>query len=267
MTSLSHTLGDSTTMLRRDLLRSVRNPMMTLSGLMTPIIMLALFNYVFGGAIGSGIGASLGMSHGGAYINYLAPAIIIMTVGSGCASTAVNLVTDLNEGIVTRFRTMAIARASVLNGQVLGSMIRTVVSAVLVTGVAFLMGFRPTADLVAWIKVFGMVALFALALTWMGVLFGLVGKTPAGANSLAQLFQLLLPFTSSAFVPTASMSGAVRWFADNQPFTVVINTLRGLLFGTPIGGHNAMLAIAWCIGIALFGYVCARAAYNRGPAQ
>jgi ABC-2 type transport system permease protein len=188
-----------------------------------------------------------------------------MAVGSGCATTAVNLVTDMNEGIITRFRTMAIARASVLTGTVLGSLIRTMNSVSILVAVALLMGFRPTADVASWIVVLGVIALFALGVTWMGVVFGLVGKTPAGANSLSLIF-LLLAFTSSAFVSTESMPGAVRWYADYQPFTPVINTLRGLLFATPIG-NNAMLAVAWSLGLALVGYVLARGVYNRGSGR
>ena len=252
MNTLSLALRDTKTMLRRDAKHSLRRINMTLSGLLTPIVMLVLFNYVFGGAIGASLG---GAANGVAYINYLAPAIIIMTVGSGCATTAINLVMDMNEGIINRFRTMAIARSSVLTGQVLGSLIRTMISVILVTGVALLIGFRPTANLVEWILAVGLTVLFTFALTWMGVLFGLVGKSPAGANSLSLIFQLILPLTSSAFVPVASMAGWARWFAEHQPFTPVVNTLRGLLLGTPIG-NNAILAIAWCVGLALVGYLC-----------
>ncbi|MGZ3675672.1 MAG: ABC transporter permease [Ktedonobacterales bacterium] len=260
MSTLSYVMRDSATMLRRDVKHSVRFPMMTLSGLGTPIIMLALFNYFYGGTIGAGLG---GVAHGGPYINYLAPAIIIMTVASGCASTAVTFVTDMNEGIIARFRTMAIARASVLTGTVLGSLIRTMLTIGLVIGVALLMGFRPTADPASWLAALGLIALFTLAVTWMGVVFGLVGKSPAGANSLSLIF-LLLVFTSSGFVDTASMPAGVRWFAEYQPVTPVINTLRGLLLGTPIG-NSAVLAIAWSVSLTLVGYLWARAMYNRDP--
>jgi ABC-2 type transport system permease protein len=231
---------------------------MTLSGLMVPIIMLLLFNYVWGGAIGAGLG---GLAHSGAYINYLAPGIIIMTVGSGCPTTAINLCMDMSEGIIARFRTMAISRSSVLTGQVLGSLIRTLITVCILIGVALLMGFRPTVNPLAWLAALGLIALFTLAITWMGVLFGLVGKTPAGANSLSLIFQLLA-FTSSAFVRPDSMPVGVRWFAEYQPFTPAIDTLRGLLLGTPIG-NSAILAIAWCIGLTLFGYLMARTVYNR----
>jgi ABC-2 type transport system permease protein len=236
---------------------------MTLSGLLTPIVTLVLFVYVFGGTLGAGLG---GVAHGGAYINYVAPAIILMTVGSGCATTAINLCMDMSEGIITRFRTMAISRASVLTGQVLGSLIRTMITIVLVIGVALLMGFRPTAGPVAWIAALGVIALFTLAITWMGVVFGLVGKTPAGANSLSLIFQLL-SFTSSAFVRPDSMPTGVRWFAEYQPFTPVIDTLRGLLLGTPISGNSAVLAVAWCAVLILVGYLWARAVYNRDPVK
>jgi ABC-2 type transport system permease protein len=262
MSTLSYALRDATTMLRRDIRHSLRRISMTLSGLGTPIIMLVLFNDFFGGAIGAGLGS---VAHGGAYINYLAPGIIIMTVGSGCATTAINLCMDMSEGIIARFRTMAIARASVLTGQVLGSLIRTMITVGLVFTVALLMGFRPTANPVAWIAALGLIALLTLAVTWMGVAFGLVGKTPAGANSLSLIF-LLLAFTSSAFVRPASMAGWVRWFSEYQPFTPVIDTLRGLLLGTPTGA-STVLAIAWCVGLALAGYLWARALYNRGPVR
>jgi ABC-2 type transport system permease protein len=259
MSTLSFTLRDSATMLRRDIRHSLRNFTMTLSGLLTPIVMMALFVYVFGGTMGIGLGS-------GAYINYVAPAIILMTVGSGCATTAINLCMDMSEGIITRFRTMAISRASVLTGQVLGSLIRTMITIVLVLGVALLMGFRPSAGPVAWIAVLGLIVLFTFAITWMGVVFGLVGKTPAGANSLSLIFQLLLPFTSSAFVRTDSMPVGVRWFASYQPFTPVIDTLRGLLLGSPIG-NSAILAVAWCVVLTLVGYLWARAVYNRDPVK
>lgn len=257
MSNLTFTVRDSMTMLQRDALHSLRRISMTVSGVATPTIMLLLFNYVFGGAMGKGLG--------GSYINYLAPGIIIMTVGSGVATTAINLCMDMSEGIIARFRTMAISRASVLTGQVIGSVIRTMISVGLVIGVSLLIGFRPSADVVAWIEALGLVALLALAVTWMGMVFGLVGKTPAGANSLSLIF-LLLAFTSSAFVSTASMPSWMRPFAEYQPFTPAIDAVRGLLMGTPIG-NSAILSVVWSIGLALVGYLLARAVYNREPAR
>jgi ABC-2 type transport system permease protein len=262
MSTLSYAMRDSATMLRRDLRHSLRNLMMTVSGVLTPVFMLLLFVEVFGGTLGAGLG---GVSHR-AYVDYVTPAIVIMTVGSGCATTAVNLCMDMSEGIITRFRTMAISRASVLTGQVLGSVIRTMISVGLVIGVALLMGFRPTAGLASWIAAIGVIALYTFALTWLAVVFGLVTKTPAGANSLSLIPQLLLPFTSSAFVRPDSMPAGVRWFAENQPVTPVIDTLRGLLLGDSIG-NSGMVAVAWCAGIALVGYLWARAAFNRNAAR
>jgi ABC-2 type transport system permease protein len=260
MSALSFALRDSATMLRRDARHSLRRLSMTLSGLLTPTLMLALFNYVFGGAMGAGLG---GLAHGGTYIDYITPGIIAMTVGSGCATTAINLCMDISEGIIARFRTMAISRASVLTGQVLGSVTRTMLSVALVIGAALLMGFRPTASLAAWVAAIGLIALLTFGITWMGVVFGLVGKTPAGANSLSLIF-LLLAFTSSAFVRPETMPAGVRWFATYQPLTPAIDTLRGLLLGTPIG-DSAVLAIAWCAILTLVGYLWARAVYNRAP--
>jgi ABC-2 type transport system permease protein len=262
MSTLSFALRDSATMLRRDVQHSLRN-FSIVFGLLVPIIMLLLFNYVFGGAIGAGQGL---VARGGAYINYLAPGILVMTVGSGCAATALNLCMDMSEGIITRFRTMAIFRTSVLLGQVLGSLIRTLISVGLIIGVALLMGFRPMASLVAWCASLGLIALLTLAIMWMGVVFGLVGKTPAGANSLSLIFQLLA-YTSSAFVSPDSMPAGVRWFAEYQPFTPIIDTLRGLLLGTPISGTSAVLAVVWCAVLILVGYLWARAVYNRDPVK
>jgi ABC-2 type transport system permease protein len=259
MTTLAYTLRDSATMLRRDGRHSLRNLPMTLSGVATPTIMLVLFNYVYGGAMGAGLG---GATLSGNYINYIAAGVIAMTVATGCETTAINLCMDMSEGIIARFRTMAISRASVLTGQVVGSVIRTMLSVGLVIGVAFLMGFRPTASLMAWIAAIGLIAVFAFAITWMGVAFGLIGKTPAGANSLSLIF-LLLAFTSSAFVNPETIPAGIRWFAEYQPFTPVIDTLRGLLLGTPIPNNSAILAIAWCVALALVGYLWARAVYNR----
>jgi ABC-2 type transport system permease protein len=262
MSTLSYTLRDSTTMLRRNVRHSLRYPAMTISGMTVPIFFLLLFVGVVGSTLRAGL---TGASVVGHYINYLAPGIFLMTAGAGAASTAVGICTDMSEGIIARFRTMAITRASVLTGQVLGSFIRTMVSGVLVVGVAVGLGFRPTATPVEWVATAGMFAGLTLALTWLAVAFGLVAKTPEGANSLS-LIMLVLPFVSSAFVPPDSMPAGVRWFAQNQPFTPVINTLRGLLTGTPIG-HSAVLAAAWCAGIAAVGYLWARRRYDHNRAR
>jgi len=218
---------------------------------------MLLFVYVFGGAMSSRLGAAT------SYVNYLVPGILMMTLGSGCAATAIGVNMDMTEGIVARFRIMSISRASVLTGRVVGSMIRTLISVVLVIGVALLIGFRPSAGPAQWLAAFGFIALLTLALTWLAIAFGMSAKSVAGANSSTLLLQFG-PFISSGFVPPDTMPVGVRWFAENQPFTSMIETMRGLLLGTPIG-NSAYIAIAWCIAIALIGYLWSRTAYNRDP--
>jgi ABC-2 type transport system permease protein len=263
MSTLSYAVRDSATMLRRDVRHSLRFPMMSLSSVGMPILFLLLFAGVFGSTLRAGLGTAA--SPGGHYIDYLAPGIILMTACAGAEVTAVNVCGDMTEGIIARFRTMAISRASVLTGQVLGSLLRTLISGVLVVAVAIGLGFRPTATPLEWVAVAGVFALLTLAVTWLTVAFGLFAKTPAGANSLS-LIVVMLPFVSSAFVPTGSMPAGVRWFAQNQPFTPIIETLRGLLTGTPIG-HSAILAVAWCAGIAAVGYLWARTRYDHNRAR
>ncbi len=256
----AYALSDAATMLRRDFLHLRRYPLMTISGIVTPTVMLLLFVFVFGGAMGSNFGAA-----GGSYVNYLVPGILLMTLGSGCAATAVGVNMDMTEGIVARFRIMAISRASVLTGRVVGSMIRTLISVVLVVGVALIAGFRPTAGPAQWLAAAGYIALLTLALTWLAIALGLAAKSPEGANGSTLLLQFG-PFISSGFVRPETMPAGVRWFAENQPYTPMIETLRGLLLGTPIGS-SAVVAAAWCIAIALGGYLWARVAYNRYPAR
>jgi ABC-2 type transport system permease protein len=260
MSALAIALSDSATLTRRDLRHALRYPVMTISGISVPVLILLLFNYVFGRAIGAGLAA------GTRYIDFLAPAIILMTVGSGTAAIAINVSQDMTEGIVDRFRTMAIFRASVLVGQVIGGMARTMLSIVLVLAVALLVGFRPTAGPIEWLAALGLIALFAFALTWLAVALGLLSKSPAAANTSTMPFQFLLPFTSSAFVPVDSLPSGLRWFAAHQPFTLVIETLRALLLGTP-NTRDAGLAVAWCIGIALVGFLWSRAIFNHNTVR
>jgi ABC-2 type transport system permease protein len=262
MTTLSYALRDSVTMLRRDFRHSLRYPAMTIGGVAVPVVFLLLFVGVFGNTLHAGLGAA---TSGASYVNYLVPGIMLMTAGAAAAATAINVCIDMNEGIIARFRTMAISRISVLTGQVVGSLIRTLVSGALVMAVALAVGFRPTATPVEWIAATGLFIMLTLALTWLTVAFGLVARTPAGANSLS-LIPEFLPFISSAFVPPDTMPVGVRWFAQNQPFTPIIETLRGLLTGTPIGS-NAVLAVAWCVGIAAVGYLWARTRYDRLPTR
>ncbi|MCB5908286.1 ABC transporter permease [Streptomyces pinistramenti] len=259
MSSLSYAAGDSLTMLRRNLKHALRYPSMTVTVVAMPLVMLLLFNYVFGGALGSGIsGAPTG---GGSYIDYVAPGIILMAATSGALSTAISVCSDMTEGIVNRFRTMSISRASFLTGHVVGSVIQTLISIALVLGVALLMGFRPTATPVEWLATIGVLTLLILALTWLAAAMGLIAKNVETAGNLPMPLTFL-PFLGSAIVPPESMPAGLRWFAEYQPFTPVIETLRGLLMGTEIG-NNWLIALAWCLGLTLTGYLWARTAFTR----
>jgi ABC-2 type transport system permease protein len=257
MSTLSYAVGDSATMLRRNLRHALRYPSMTISTIAMPVLILLLFNYAFGGALAAGIAG------GSDYIDYVAPGIILMAATSGSVTTAVAVCADMTEGIINRFRTMAIARTSVLTGHVLGSMIQTLISIALVIAIAIALGFRPTAGPAEWIAAIGLLALVTFTLTWLSAAFGLVTKSVEAASNAA-LPLTLLPLIGSAIVPTDSMPSVMRAFAENQPFTPIIETLRGLLMGTAIG-DSALLAVAWSVGLALAGYLWARAAFNREP--
>jgi len=261
MSARSYAMRDSVTMLRRNLRHALRYPSLTLGTLLIPVLVLLLFVGVFGGTLGAGIGGSNGRA---SYIAFVAPAIIVMAATSGSVSTAVSVAADMTAGIINRFRTMAISPASVLTGHVVGSVIQTLISIGLVIGVAVLMGFRPNADLVEWFAAIGLLTLVTLALTWLSAGAGLVAKSVESASNLPTPF-VFLPFLGSGFVPTESMPAGVRWFAENQPFTPIIETLRGLLTGTPIG-NDAVIALAWGVALTLAGYLGARAAFRRDPA-
>jgi ABC-2 type transport system permease protein len=239
----------------------LRYPSMTLMLAGMPVIFLLLFVYVFGGTLGAGLhGASGGRA---AYVNFVTPGIVLITVAGAATGTAVSVAMDMTEGIVARFRTMAISRASVLTGHVVGSVIQTLLSMAVVIGVALAIGFRPSARPLQWIAAAGVLTMLVLALTWLSVALGLASKTVESASN-APMPLMLLPFLGSGFVTTQSMPAGLRWFAENQPFTPVINTLRGLLLGTPIG-NSAIIAIAWSAGIALVGYLWAKKLFNRDP--
>jgi len=261
MSTLSYALTDSATMLRRQLRHMQRYPSMTLLILGLPVVFLLLFVYVFGGTLGAGLG---GVAHSRAvYVNYVTPGIILLTVAAAAQATAISVAMDMTEGIIARFRTMAISRASVLTGHVLGSMIQSMLGVGIIIGIAALIGFRPTAGAAAWIAAIGVLAMISFALIWLSVALGLVSKNVETASNLP-MFLLLLPFLGSGFVPTASMPAGLRWFAEYQPFTPATQTVRGLLMGMPVG-NNAIIAAAWCAGIALLSYLWARKLYNRDP--
>jgi ABC-2 type transport system permease protein len=263
MSTLAYAARDSRTMLRRNLRRMQRYPSMTLMLIGIPVIFLLLFVYVFGGTLGAGLG---GISGGRAeYANYVVPGILLISIASGATGTATSVAMDMTEGIIARFKTMAIFRPSVLAGHVLGSVIQTVISLAVLIGVALLVGFRPNANPLEWLAAAGILVAISFAITWLSVAFGLASKTVEGASNLPMPL-ILLPFLGSGFVPTESMPTAVQWFADYQPFTPMMETVRGLLLGTGIG-DNAWLAAGWCVAITVVGYVWAKKLYNRDPSR
>ncbi|MDX3226813.1 ABC transporter permease [Streptomyces sp. ME19-01-6] len=263
--ALTRPLSDSMTMLRRNLKHALRYPAMTISVAAMPIVMLLLFVYVFGGALGTGVGP-MGESAGDTdYIDYAAPGIILMAATSGSLAMAVAISVDMTEGIINRFRTMAISRSSVLVGHVVGCVLQTLVAIALVTGLALLMGFRPNATAVEWLATFGLLTLVTIALTWLSAAMGLVCRSPETASNAPMPLQFL-PFLGSAIVPTDSMPTGLRWFAEYQPYTPIIETLRGLLMGTEIG-NSGIIAVAWCVGLTLVGFFWARAVFRREPGR
>ena len=263
MTTLTYTLTDSATMLRRNLKHALRYPVLTLMVAGIPVVLLLLFVFVFGGTLVAGLG---GLSGGRAeYAEFLTPGILVLAIASAAQGTAITVAMDMNEGIIARFRTMSIARASVLTGHVVGAVIQTMIGLAFVVVVALLVGFRPDANVVEWLAAIGLLGLTSFALSWLSVAMGLAAKSVEGASNLPMPL-ILLPFLGSGFVPTESMPPGLRWFAEYQPFTPIIDTLRGLLTGAAIGS-SAVLAVAWCAAIALGGYLWARSCYDRRPAR
>ena len=262
MTTLGYTLSDSRVMLRRNLKHQLRYPSMTVMLIGLPIVLLLLFVYVFGGQLGAGLGAHLGRH---AYLDYVVPGLLLITVASVIQGTSIMVATDMTGGIIDRFRTMAIARASVLIGHVLGSLIQTLAAMAILVGVAFGLGYRSVAGPLAWLAAVGMLALFALALIWLAVALGLAAKSVETASNTPMILLLLL-FLSSAFVATATMPTGLRQFSEYQPFTPVADTVRGLLSGGAIGNH-AIASIVWSVGIAVISYIWAVRLYNARRAN
>jgi ABC-2 type transport system permease protein len=263
MSTLAYTVTDSATMLRRDVKRLLRYPSMTLLLVGMPIVFLLLFVYVFGGQLSNGLGSDLAGNHTGrgAYLNYLTPGLLLMTVAAAVQGTAIVVAMDMTSGIIDRFRTMAIARAAVLAGHVLAAVVQTLVSIAIVLGVAVALGFRPTADPLHWLAAIGVLTLFTLALIWLATALGLAAKSVETASN-TPMFLTLLPFLGSGFVPTDTMPTGLQQFAKYQPFTPVTETVRGLLTGTHIGS-NAIAAIAWCLGIIVAAYLWALHLYTH----
>nr|WSW65853.1 ABC transporter permease [Streptomyces sp. NBC_00995] len=262
MSSLSLAVRDSNTMLRRNLLHAWRYPSGTLNLLLTPIMMLLLFVYIFGDVMSAGIGG--GSADRSDYIAYIVPGLLLMTVGSTVIGAAVSVSVDMTQGLTARFRTMAIHRGSLLVGHVVGGVLQCVMSVVLVGAVGVAIGFRSTdATALEWIAALGLITLFALALTWIAVGMGAASPNPEAAGNMAMPL-ILLPLISSAFIPADTMPGWFQPIAEYQPFTPTIETLRGLLLGTAIG-DNGWIAIAWCVGLAVLGYRWSTAQFNRDP--
>jgi ABC-2 type transport system permease protein len=263
MTALAYTVTDGATMLRRNLKHAQRYPVLTLMVAGIPIVLLLLFVFVFGSTLGAGLG---GISGGRAeYVEFLTPGILVLAIASAAQGTAITVAMDMNEGIIARFRTMSIARASVLTGHVVGAVVQTMIGLVPVVAVALLVGFRPDADVVEWLAAVGLLLLTSVALSWLSVAMGLAAKSVESASNLPMPL-ILLPFLGSGFVPTESMPAGLRWFAEYQPFTPIIDTLRGLLTGAAIGS-SAVLAVGWCAALALVGYLWGRARYDRRPVR
>ena len=243
---------DMSVMLGRSMRHILRSMDTIMTVTVTPIAMMLLFVYVFGGAIQTGTDN---------YVNYLLPGILLIAIASGIAYTAYRLFIDMQRGILERFHSMPIARSAVLWGHVLTSLVSNAISVVVIILVALLMGFRSSADVLSWLAVAGILALFTLALTWIAVIAGLSAKTVDGASAFSYPI-IFLPFISSAFVPTGSMPGPVRAFAENQPVTPIVETIRALLSNQPVG-NEIWIALAWCVAIMLVAYFFAMKVYKK----
>jgi ABC-2 type transport system permease protein len=252
----THFFGNTGALLGRSLRHITRSPDTIITTTVMPIAFLLLFVYVFGGAINTGSGS---------YVNYLLPGILLITIASGISYTAFRLFLDMRSGIFERFQSMPIARSSVLWAHVLTSLVATLISVMVVVIVAFPMGFRSGAGVLAWLEVAGILILFTLALTWLAVIPGLTAKSADGASGFAYPL-IFLPFISSAFVPTESMPGAVRAFAENQPVTTIVNALRDLLTQQP-GGTGIWIALIWCVGVLIVAYGLAMYTYRHKIAR
>ena len=248
----THFLGDTAVLTGRSLRHITRSLDTIITTAVTPIAIMLLFVFVFGGAIDTGTES---------YVSYLLPGILIITIASGVSYTAFRLFLDMKSGIFQRFQSLPIARSSALWAHVLTSVVAILISLVVVVLVALLMGFRSEGGVTGWLVVAGILLLFTLALTWIAVIAGLGAKSADGATGFSYLL-IFLPFVSSAFVPTESMPGPVRAFAENQPVTSIVDAIRDLLAGQPVGS-DIWIALAWCVGVLVIAYLAAMAVYRR----
>jgi ABC-2 type transport system permease protein len=242
---------DSVIMLRRNFKHTLRNPITVFNAVLLPIVIMLMFVYMLGNAFSVGV----------RYIDYATPGMILLAVSYGLGATATAVNSDMTKGIINRFRVMDVSRGAVLTGHVIVTMLRSLISIAAIIGVAFALGFRSPASLPDWLAVIGIIAAACFATSWLTVAMGLAAKTPESAG-LATVPLIMLPFFSSAIVPAAKMGPGVRQFAEYQPFTPIIETLRGLLAGTPSAGH-AIAALAWCAGIGITGYLWALSTFNK----
>ncbi|HYG58223.1 MAG TPA: ABC transporter permease [Symbiobacteriaceae bacterium] len=251
----NHFFSDMGVMLGRSMRHIFRSMDTIITVTLTPIFIMLLFVYVFGGALGAGTGN---------YVNYMLPGILLMAIASGIAYTAFRLFTDVKSGIFERFHSMPISGSSTLWGHVLTSLVSNAISLLVIVSVALLMGFRSSAGILNWLAVAGILALFTLSLTWVAAIAGLKAQSVDGAGAFSYPL-IFLPFISSAFVPTDSMPAAVRVFAENQPVTAIVDTIRALLSEQPVG-NDIWTALAWCVGILVVAYGFAMRAYRRRAA-
>lgn len=256
MSTLAHTVMDSKTMVRRSLVHAVRYPVITYL-IATPVIFLTLFVYVFGDTLGAGIGGA-GTS---AYLQYVVPGVLLLTVAGGVTGPALSVSKDLTEGIIARLRTMSISRSAVLTGHVVGNLVQVLIAVAVVVAVALLMGFRAPTSVLEVLGAAGLLAAIGFALCWLGAGFGVFAKGVESASNLPMPL-MLLPFLGSGFVPTESMPGWLQWFAEYQPFTPFIETLRALLFDTELGS-SGWRSLLWIVVIGLAGWLWARSGYER----
>lgn len=257
----NHVISDAVTMLGRNLLHVVRYPGLSIFTILGPVVILLLFVFVFGGTLGAGLPGVDPAAGREAYVAYVMPGILLITIAGTASGAAITVAMDMTEGITARFRTMSISRAAVLAGHVVGNTIQAIIAVALVLGVGLLLGFRPTATPLEWLAFAGLIVLISFAVSWIGVGMGMQSKTVETASNLP-LILTFLPMLGSGFVPTDSMPGWLQVFADYQPFTPFIETVRGLLLGTPLG-WNAVLAIGWIIVLTVGGYIWSMAIYER----
>ncbi|MGI5129127.1 ABC transporter permease [Pseudonocardia sp. CA-107938] len=259
-------LRDALIMVRRDLRRMLRYPSLTFLIVAMPIVFLLLFVLVFGGTLGAGLQPGAGAAGRAAYLDYVVPGVLLMTLASASQGTAITVAMDMTQGIVARFRTMSIARGAVLTGHVVGSLLQSLVAVVVVVLVAVLLGYRPAGSPADLLGALAVLMLAAFAFTWLTVALGMAAGTVESASNTPMPL-VLLPFLSSGFVPTDAMPGWLAAFAEHQPFTPMIETVRALLAGTPVAGADLAAAVGWSLAIAAAGYGWARSRYERLPAQ